>query len=298
MGISEEITGRFDVRPLSGENVPDAVLLSAEAGWNQNENDWRLMTRLGEATGVWTTRGRLVATALTLPYGGLFGWISMVLVTRDFRHQGLATALLGRCTESLREQNLTPGLDATEDGRPVYLPLGFHDIYGLTRLTAEKIGALGETPPAPGIEIRGVGTDDLEALTGFDQPFFGGDRSEILRDLHQRQPARAFLAEKRGRIAGYVLGREGREADQVGPLVAESPQIAVALAHSALNHLALANLPRRVYLDVADHHPALVDWLTGIGLTRQRGYTRMLQGASRPFDNPEKIFVIAGPELG
>lgn len=288
-----EITDRFEVRPLREENVPHALLLSAEAGWNQNENDWRLMTRLGEATGVWTEEGRLVATALTLPHGGLFAWISMVLVTRDFRHQGIATALLARCAESIRSQNLTPGLDATEDGRPVYLPLGFHDIYWLTRLTTEKIGALGEAPPTPGIKIRGVETDDLEALAGFDRPLFGGERSEILRNLHQRQPARAFLAERQGRIAGYVLGREGREADQVGPLVAETPPIAIALAHKALG-----TLQRRVYLDAADHHRTLMDWLTGIGMTRQRKYSRMLQGASSPFDTPEKIFAIAGPELG
>ncbi len=288
-----EITDRFDVRPLREENVPDAVRLSAEAGWNQNENDWRLMTRLGEATGVWTAGGRLVATALTLQYGGLFAWISMVLVTRDFRHQGIATALLSRCTESLREKGLTPGLDATEDGRPVYLPLGFHDIYRLTRLTTEKVASPGEAPPAPGLEIRGVGTDDLEALTGFDQPIFGGDRCKILWNLHQRQPTWAFLAEHGGSIVGYVLGREGREADQVGPLVAETPQIAIALAHRAL-----ALLPRRVYMDVADHHPALMTWLAGMGLAPQRSYTRMFLGTSHPLDDPERIFTIAGPELG
>lgn len=288
-----EISDRFQVRALQEENVPEAVRLSAEAGWNQNASDWRLMTRLGDATGVWTDAGRLVASALTLGHGGPFAWISMVLVTGDFRHQGIATALLRRCTEFLRTKNLTPGLDATEDGRPVYLPLGFRDIYRLTRLTTEKVASLGAAPTMPGIDLREVGTDDLEALSGFDQPFFGADRSDILKALHQRQPRRAFLAEHRGRIMGYVLGREGREADQVGPLVAETTQIAITLAHRAL-----ANLTRRVYLDVPDHHPDLVAWLAGMGLAPQRRYTRMLLGTSRPLDDPERIFAIAGPELG
>ena len=288
-----EIIDRFDVSPLREEHVSDAVLLSAEAGWNQNENDWRLMTRIGEATGVWTAERRLVATALALPYGGLFAWISMVLVTLDFRRQGIATALLGRCAEFLQKKGFTPGLDATEDGRPVYLPLGFHDIYRLSRLTTERVAPLQNAPPTTGFEIRGVGEDDLEALFGYDQPLFGADRSPILQNLQQRQPGRAFLAERRGRIVGYVLGREGREADQVGPLVAEESQIAVALAHRAL-----ANLPRRVYMDVADHHTALISWLAGIGLVHQRPYTRMIQGGDRPFDDPDKIFSIAGPELG
>ncbi len=288
-----EISDRFDVRPLREEHGSDAVGLSAEAGWNQNENDWRLMIRIGEATGVWTAGRRLVATALTLPYGGRFAWISMVLVARDFRHQGIATALLGRCVESLRARGLTPGLDATEDGYPVYVPLGFNDIYRLSRMTADKVPPMHQAPPAPGLEIREVGEEDLEALLGYDRPLFGADRAAILRDLHRRQPGRAFLAERRGRLVGYVLGREGRQADQVGPLVAEESPVAEALVHRAL-----AGLGRRVFLDVPDHHPALLSSLFGAGLVRQRGYTRMFKGADRPFDNPERIFAIAGPELG
>jgi hypothetical protein len=67
---------------LDPSMVPACLALSAEAGWNQIEADWRLMLRLGRGLGVSAGDGRLVATAIMLPFERRFAWISMVLVCR------------------------------------------------------------------------------------------------------------------------------------------------------------------------------------------------------------------------
>ncbi len=46
------------------------------------EADWRIFLEFGRVYAVHTAAGRIVATTATLPYGGRFAWISMVLVAR------------------------------------------------------------------------------------------------------------------------------------------------------------------------------------------------------------------------
>ena len=109
----------------SGEAAA-AVALSAEAGWNQVEEDWRFMLAAGIGfAGRDRADGRLVGSALVLPLGPALAWIGMVLVAATHRRLGLGTALFGRCLDACAEQGLLAGLDATELGRPVYERLGF-----------------------------------------------------------------------------------------------------------------------------------------------------------------------------
>ncbi len=77
---------------------------------------------------------RVIATAATLPHDGKFAWISMVLVSADYRRQGLASRLMRRCIDDLTTSGLIPVLDATPDGRAVYRALGFQDIWGYHRM--------------------------------------------------------------------------------------------------------------------------------------------------------------------
>ena len=67
--------------PLDATWIPRALLLSDEAGWNQNAADWAVFFKYGTVLG-FAIADRLVATAAALPYGDAFGWISMVLGNR------------------------------------------------------------------------------------------------------------------------------------------------------------------------------------------------------------------------
>ncbi len=210
--------------------------LSAEAGWNQTAADWRLMLNLGEGFGLWTLEGRLVASTIVLPFGGRFAWISMVLVTEDFQRRGLAARLLHHAVAVLVERGLTPMLDATPAGARVYEPLGFVGLYRLQRLQAPAASqptSVSVAPPSR-ITVRPATTSDLGAIAAYDAPAFGADRTPILAHFIERQPERAFVAERSGELVGYVLARDGRTALHPGPLVADDQATAIALADRAL----------------------------------------------------------------
>ncbi len=179
-------------------------------------------------------------------------------------------------------------IDATELGHPVYLPLGFQDVYSLSRWQGTGGGA-----PAgvSGVDVLDPG--DLGDIAAFDAAAFGADRTDILYHLAGRCPALALRAGGEGGVGGYVLARDGRLATQLGPLVARDDATAAALLAAAL-----ARIEGPVFLDLADHHAGLAALLGARGFTRQRGYARMLRGRARPFDDRRRVYVIAGPELG
>lgn len=273
-------------RRLALSDIPGAFALSVEAGWNQTAADWQLMLEHGDGFGIAVEDGRLVATALTHGFGPV-SWISMVLVTRDYRRHGLATMLLDRCVRTLQDRNVIPGLDATEAGRKVYEPLGFHAIYALARRSATIAPRA-----APRRNLRRAERTDLDAITAYDARVFGADRTHVLRHLLERAPDLAFVAETDGQLLGFVLGRDGREATQIGPVMAENPATAIGLIDAAL-----ASVSGLVYVDSIEEHAEFNAHLAMRGFNIQRGFTRMLLGRATSFDDPARSFAIAGPEL-
>lgn len=286
-------TDVLDVRPIDPDQSDAVWPLSIEAGWNQNVADWRFMLGAGRGFGCSGPDGRWLASSLVLPLGQKLAWISMVLVTADSRRGGLGTGLLKRCIDEVRSADAVAGLDATDQGRPIYLGLGFHDLYRIDRWHFDEAVEEAPSPPA-GIALRPAVPADLPRLAIYDRPLTGMERPSILAHLALRQPARAWIAEDlAGKIVGFVLGREGRTATSLGPVVADSEAIAVALMARA----AAAGAGPFI-VDVPQVHRALRSWLERQGATSPRGYMRMTRGTAKGLDDPHHVFALAGPELG
>ena len=278
--------------PLSAAELPDAEALVREAGWNQVAADWEIFRALGT---VYAARagGRVVATAATLPYGE-FAWISMVLVNGEHRRRGLGTLLLKHCVAALEKTGHVSVLDATPEGRPIYRTLGFEDAWGYHRLARRDVQAAssGAVPP-DATTIRAIADADWAALCAYDAAAFGADRGPLLQRLRGRLPRAELIAERHGRIAGFILGRNGRNASHLGPLIAEDDHVAQAL----LAH-ALTSIEGQIYIDFADAKTRTGAWLAECGFSAQRPLTRMLLRRARGFDDTARTFAVVGPEFG
>ncbi len=86
----------------------------------------------------------------------------------------------------MKANDAVAGLDATEQGRPIYLKLGFHDLYRISRWHLD--GAKDVVPPPPGIEVRPFTIADLPKLPAYDRPLSGMERPTLLAHLATRQP--------------------------------------------------------------------------------------------------------------
>jgi GNAT superfamily N-acetyltransferase len=279
--------------PLGPGDLQGAEALVTEAGWNQNAADWRVFLELGRAFAVKDAEGRLAATAATLPYPSGFGWVSMVLVAGAFRRRGIATRLLQRCIDELKAAGTVPVLDATPAGREVYKPLGFRDGWRIQRWrrtgTAPEVDTAATAAPG----VRALRDEDWPALLALDATAFGCERAPLLAHLRARATAFSCVMEQGGRLRGFLLGRGGRIATQLGPIVADDPATAAALAAWAT-----ARLPSPIILDTLDHHASFAQWLGAHGFARERPYTRMALGRDDLFGDPARLVAIAGPEFG
>jgi GNAT superfamily N-acetyltransferase len=277
---------------LTAAELSDAEALVREAGWNQVAADWEIFRALGT---VFAARAgnHVVATAAILPYGQ-FAWISMVLVAGEQRRRNLGTRLLKRCIDALHEQGRVPVLDATPAGRPLYRALGFKETWGYHRLARGSATPLPEHSGTAGDTIvRLIADADWSALCAYDAACFGADRGALLQRLRGRLPAAELIAERRGRVVGLLLGRNGRTASQIGPLVAEDDDVAHVLLARALPAIEGA-----VYVDFADSKATLRVWLEKCGFSAQRPLTRMQLGRSARFDDETRTFAVVGPEFG
>jgi len=276
---------------LREEHLAGCFALSQSAHWNQNAADWRLMLGIGRGWGISLADGTLAASTLVLPYGS-FAWVSMVLVLPEHRRKGYATQLLRVALADLKSRALTPILDATPAGREVYVQEGFRDTWGFRRLQLKDTIAGLERSTA----VRLLRAADWPEMLALDARAFGASRERLLRALAARLPQAALVAEENGKLAGFLLGRDGREARQLGPLVARSSAAARALLAEAL----VKALPP-LYLDVVDREPGITAWLESLGFQFQRPFTRMVHGARGAAVAPGEaglVFCPAGPELG
>ncbi len=270
-----------DEAPIVELGVADAkagLALSTEAHWNQNEADWRFFLDQGVVFGV-RHRTELVATAALLPYSSGNAWISMVLVTADWRRRGIATRLVDACLNAAAKRGLTAWLDATPAGANVYGPLGFTPTLQLRRLRLERPGHGGSSQP--------LSDCDVDELIACDHAATGFDRSALLTEFANRPGSRLL---SNGQAMALV--RDGRTARQVGPLFADTPQAALALVDAIVRSESGPWL-----IDAVHSQDEFLRGLTGAGWNIERPFQRMRFGRAAT-QSVELPFAVAGPEFG
>jgi len=259
-------------------DAPAGLLLSTEAHWNQNEADWRFFLSRGTVFGVRDGK-QLIATAALLPYSSGNAWISMVLVTANWRRRGIATKLVDACLDAASKRNLTTWLDATPDGATVYGPLGFKPNLQLRRLRLLAPKAVNAAPS--------LSTCSFADFIALDRRAMGFERNALLSEFGGRPGSRILSL---GNAATLV--RDGRTARQIGPVLAEDSRSALALVDAITR-----SEPGPWLLDAVHSQHEFLQGLTDAGWNIERPFQRMRFGgaATSPAEPP---FAVAGPEFG
>ena len=201
--------------------------------------------------------------------------------------------MLKRCIAEVQANGAVAGLDATEQGRPIYLALGFHDLYAISRWHLGDGRGQAIAPPV-GVSVRPFTLADLPKLATYDRPLSGMERPTLLAHLAMRQPGLAWVAEAAsGKLAGFGLGREGRGESSIGPVIADGEAVALALISTAAT-----STKGPFIIDVPAAHGEIRRWLEKQGAVTPRAYTRMSLGTAKKLDDPSHVFALAGPELG
>jgi GNAT superfamily N-acetyltransferase len=270
-------TGTEKLRRLCAEDIPAATLLSAEAGWNQNAEDWQTLLELSpEGCLAIEVDDQLAATTTFLCYGRRLAWIGMVLTKAEFQRRGFARRLLGHVLETADTMGIaTVKLDATDQGQPLYESLGFRSEQEIERWVRP-----GENAPPPAQR-----TSAGEPWHDLDSQVFGTDRSQLLERLARLNPPISGLQ-------SYLFTKPGRVTAYLGPCISNDPRTARHLIEECVLNSRCA-----WSWDLFPRNQDAVALARDLGFSPKRHLVRMARGKELR-EKENAIYAIAGFELG
>jgi GNAT superfamily N-acetyltransferase len=265
------------LRTMRVEDVPAAFQLSAQAGWNQTEEDWRTLLALAPETCVAIEiDGQLAATTTLLCYGRRLGWIGMVLTRLEFQRRGFAKKLFGEALKRADVMEIeTIKLDATKQGQPLYEQFGFRGEEEIVRWSRQNSGT----------EPLSVVRSSPPVWRQLDANYFGADRVSLLERLAKRNPPAAHEQ-------SYLFSRPGRTNAYLGPCVSDNPEDARSLISACVQ-----NSQCSWYWDLFPGNRQAASIAHDLGFTPQRHLLRMARGKELR-EERDAIYAIAGFELG
>ncbi len=280
------------IRPMQLNDLDGVIRLSSEQGWNQTARDWRFMIDRPENICLLADyHGKIIATTTAINYSNDVAWISMVLVDQEYRGHGFSKSLLENILRKLSFSKSIK-LDATPEGQRVYKGFDFKDEYLITRMTMSSANATSLIDDD--VPVQPVQSEDIPAIIAFDEASFGANRRSLIESLIADYPHKAWMLKSNNVIAGFVLGRDGRKFNQIGPVMASN----MANAKIMISKLLQESENQSIVVDVLNDKTDLVNWLINIGFIGQRHFVRMYQHHNPFPGNIDQQFLICGPEFG
>jgi N-acetylglutamate synthase-like GNAT family acetyltransferase len=279
------------IRDIHLSDLDGAMRLSTEQGWNQTKTDWKLIIENKlNACLLAEYRAEIIGTTAAMNYSNDVAWINMVLVDKRYRGHGISKILLEAILKKLHHSKSIK-LDATPEGQKVYKQYHFIDEYSITRMTCDSLKNISQQGDAL---TKPVQKKDISEIIACDKLAFGADRTALIESLVKTYPHKAWMLKRNNSVAGFVLGREGRKYNQIGPVMASSAADAEILITKLLSDS--ENKP--MVADVLNDKQELISWLSSIGFVEQRHFVRMYQH-NNPFPgNIDRQYLICGPEFG
>ncbi|WP_439595208.1 GNAT family N-acetyltransferase [Falsiroseomonas sp.] len=272
---------------LSAAQAATAVEWAAAEGWNPGLSD--LPCFLIQDPGLFLAMeedGALLSVISATRYGTDFGFIGFYIARPELRGQGHGMAVWRAAMAQLEGRLI--GLDGVVAQQANYRKSGFRLAWNTIRF-----GGLPARPPVPAQGIVPAGDVPFAALSALDRSVFPATREAYLR-AWIAQPGHVALAHvSDGAVTGFGVIRPAREGHKIGPLTAETPEVAQALAAALI-----ARVPEGpVFIDVPEPHRAAVALAEGLGLTPGFECARMYTGPA-PQIRAERLFGGMSLELG
>jgi ribosomal protein S18 acetylase RimI-like enzyme len=277
----------MEIRAMSLAELDTVLEWAAAEGWNPGWQDAASFYAT-DAGGflLGTLDGEPVASIFAVQYGAGFGFIGGYIVRPEYRGKGYGKAIWRAGMARLEGRNI--GLDGVPAQQANYARSGFH----LAHRNVRYEGRGGELPAED--RVLPLAAQDIEEVVAYDRAFFPDDRAQFMRHWLQQNGSVALAVRERGALLGYAVLRPCRAGFKIGPLCAETPEVAEELLR-ALRGRVPADEP--IFLDVPEPNAAAVALAERQGMKVCFETARMYTGAD-PGLPLARQFGIASFELG
>lgn len=263
----------FAVRTMRRREVEVAVDWAAQEGWNPGNHDAEAFYAADpEGFFIAELDGEPIGSVSVVNYSATFAFAGLYILKPEYRNRGYGSRLFAAGMAHAGDRNI--GGDGVLAMQEKYRTRsGFTLAYRNIRFE----GAGGGNEPEGPVDIAGV---PFEPLAAYDARHFPASRPRFLAAWLRQEGTcgRAVLGED-GDVAGYGVVRRCRHGYKIGPLFADTPEIAgeIFLALSAQ----ASSGP--VYLDVPEPNAAAV------ALAQRQGMVPVFETA--------RIYTKAVPDL-
>jgi ribosomal protein S18 acetylase RimI-like enzyme len=282
MTLSHSGSG-VSIRRLEPRDIPSAMELSSEAGWNQLPEDWAALIQLAPEScfGI-EIDGVLASTTTVICYGRKLAWIGMVLTRASFRGRGYAGLLMEKALTVVDKNQITSvKLDATDLGIGLYRKFGFQKEQIVERWAGYGLPS-GAAVDSDAKVCEAVISQEIEELDG---RAMGTHRGPLLKLLGKR-------SKPLHNPGGFAMHRPGRLKRYLGPCVAGDERSARKLISASL-----LRDSGRWFWDIPAANTEATRMAGELGFEVERRLTRMIRGESLRCDT-RLLYAIAGFEIG
>ncbi len=271
------------VRPLMPGEVATLVGWAAAEGWNPGIADAEAF-HAADPDGFLGAfvDGEMVAGISAVAYGTDFGFIGLYICRPDMRGQGHGKAVWD--AGMARLDGRTIGLDGVPEQQANYASMGFVRAYETVRMS-------GIPAPSAADGVTPVPVEMLPEIAAFDRRCFPRPRDEFL-SVWLAPPHIALAQIEDGRVRGYGVLRRCVEGHKVGPLFADTTEVAGRLLSALARH---ATGP--IQIDVPATQDAFIALLGDAGLQPGFSTARMYRGRPPRID-ASAVFGVTSLELG
>ncbi len=277
------------IRTLRQGEMPLVIEFAAREGWNPGLHDAACF-HAADPGGflVAEHQGQAVGCIGAVSYAGRFGFVGLYIVAPDWRGRGIGSRLWAKGMARLAGHVV--GLDGVPAQQDNYRKSGFSLAWQNIRFA----GTARRSARTQAAAIVALGEVDFATLAADERRIFPAPREAFLRAWTTMPEATGLAWLAHGRLCGWGVIRRCREGHKIGPLVADSPQIAHALYAALCDSVPEGDA---VYLDVPVPNADALALAQAEGLRSVFETARMYAGPA-PACELQRLYGVTSFELG
>lgn len=278
----------YKIQTMTREQVDIAIEWAALEGWNPGLNDADCFYA-ADPNGffIGLLDGNPIAVISAIKYGESFGFLGFYIVKPEYRGKGYGIQIWNAGLEYLKERNV--GLDGVVEQQENYKKSDFK--YAYRNIRYQGVGGGHFQKDKGVIELSEL---PFREINDYDRLFFPDDRSQFLKCwLNQPESIKLGMSVA-GKLAGYGVLRVCRTGYKVGPLFADTAELAETLL---LTLQAQAKEGAPVYFDAPALNSKAVDLAERHNMKVVFETARMYTG-QQPKISMDRLYGVTTFELG
>ncbi len=278
----------YRIEEMTPSDLKTAVLWAKKEGWNPGLYDANCFYRVDpKGFFVGKLNGKLISVVSAVNYDDNYAFCGFFIVHPKYRGKQYGLRLAQGVSSHVVGRNI--GCDGVIQMVNRYERMGFKFAHHNARYQLKNVPEIVE----PDSHIQLLLDVPFEALSTFDRLHFPATREQFLKCWISQPKSLALGYFKEGKLNGYGVIRACQDGYKIGPLFAESIEVANTLLLSLSKHAQGAPM----YLDVPENNPNAISLLKSYCVKKVFETARMYT-QKEPDVLVDEIYGITSYELG